>query len=152
DGRSDIYALGCMLYCCLTGRPPFIGDTLLALLQAKEAGKFPPVRRLNTEVPKRLELIVDKMIAREVRYRYQTCAEVLKDLESLGRASAALSFIPSQGGGAGSADSGEAVVDATKSTSSSPPPEAASGDLWYVCYRTPHGQSVTRKMTTPQVL
>jgi serine/threonine-protein kinase len=152
DGRSDIYALGGMLYCCLTGRPPFIGDTLLALLQAKEAGKFPAVRRLNPEVPKRLELIVDKMIAREVRYRYQTCAEVIKDLESLGRAAAALSFIPSQGGSAGSGDSGEVAVDPAPSPSSSPDAEASSSDLWYVSYRTLQGQSVTRKMTTAQVL
>ena len=73
DGRSDIYALGCVLYCMLTGRPP-LGETLVHLIQAKDVAKFPPARRFNPEVPERLDLIIDKMVAKVLRYRYQTCA------------------------------------------------------------------------------
>jgi serine/threonine-protein kinase len=145
DIRSDIYALGCMLYYCLSGQTPFSGDTLLALLQAKESGKYIPLRRLNPEVPTRLELIVDKMIARESRYRYPNCAEVIQDLDNLGRAAHMLSFIPDPDG------------TASDSSSTTPPPPTLPAirlaeDIWYVSYRTNAGQSVTRKMTTEQVL
>src|SRR5262249_21613680 len=71
DGRSDIYALGCMLYCFLVGKLPFEGDTALALIQAKEVGKFPPVRKSVPEVPERLDLIIDKMLAKNPQHRYQ---------------------------------------------------------------------------------
>jgi serine/threonine-protein kinase len=145
DVRSDIYGLGCMLYYCLSGQMPFAGDTLLNLLQAKEAGKYMPLRRLNGEVPKRLELIVDKMIAREARYRYPNCTEVIQDLESLRRASAVLSFIPGPPGTP--SDSG--ISTPSPPTLPSAPP---ADDIWYVSYRTVHGQSVTRKLTTEQVL
>src|SRR6202022_3390130 len=42
DGRSDIYALGCTLYCLLTGSPPFAGGTIIDVIRAKEQGTFPP--------------------------------------------------------------------------------------------------------------
>src|SRR5438270_12296390 len=76
--RSDIYALGCTLYCLLTGQPPFTGPTIVDLIQAQEQGTFPPARRFNPEVPERLDLILLKMVAKSIRYRYQACAEVIK--------------------------------------------------------------------------
>ena len=51
DGRSDIYALGCTLYAFLTGRPPFIGRTIVEVIQAKSQGSFPPARQMNADVP-----------------------------------------------------------------------------------------------------
>src|SRR5204863_9694817 len=60
DGRSDIYALGCLFYCLLTGHPPFTGRTLVDVLQAKELGTFPPARSQNVNVPERLDLILLK--------------------------------------------------------------------------------------------
>ena len=94
DARSDVYALGGVLYRMLTGVLPFNGDGTMELLLAKEQGIFPPVRRLNPEVPPRLELIVDKMLARDPRYRYQSCAELSVDLRALGLAREHLSFNP----------------------------------------------------------
>jgi len=93
DGRCDIYALGCMLYCLLTGNPPFIGKTIVEVIQAKEIGTFPTARSLNSEVPERLDLILVKMTAKLPRYRYQNCTEVIKDLESLGLAAGRLGFL-----------------------------------------------------------
>jgi eukaryotic-like serine/threonine-protein kinase len=83
DGRCDIYALGCVLYCVLTGQPPFTGPTLIDLVQAKEVNNFRPARRFNSEVPQRLDLIIYRMVAKLPRDRHQTCAELIRDLESL---------------------------------------------------------------------
>lgn len=93
DCRSDIYALGCTLYAFLTGRPPFVGKTIVDVIQAKEVGTFPPARQANPEVPERLDLILAKMIAKQPKHRYQSCEEVIKDLESLGLASDKVSFM-----------------------------------------------------------
>jgi serine/threonine protein kinase len=94
DHRCDIYALGGVLYALLTGQAPFQGSTALELLLAKERGLFPSARRLNPEVPTRLDLMVDKMLAREPKRRYQSCAELISDLERLDMAHGRLSFNP----------------------------------------------------------
>lgn len=93
DHRTDIYALGIMLYHFLTGAPPFSGNTLLELIEAKEKAKFPPARKTNDEVPERLDLMIDKMIAKNPDHRYQTCAELIQDLEGLELAYEQLSFL-----------------------------------------------------------
>jgi serine/threonine-protein kinase len=96
DGRCDIYALGCMLYALLTGQPPFQGKGVVALLQAKEKGLFPPARQLNPEVPERVDVILVKMLARNPEQRYQSCVELIEDLELQGLAHPRLSFLPTE--------------------------------------------------------
>src|ERR1043166_4727140 len=81
DGRSDIYALGCTLYAFITGHPPFTGRTIVDVIQAKEMGTFPSARQTNKAVPERLDLIIAKMVAKQPKHRYQTCEDVIKDLE-----------------------------------------------------------------------
>ncbi len=98
DARCDIYALGCTLYQLVTGQLPFGGDNSIDLMLAKERGFFPAARRINRDVPPRLELMLDKMLAKDPRIRYQTCDEVLRDLESLEAAHEHLSFNPLQVG------------------------------------------------------
>ena len=93
DLRADIYALGCMLYVFLTGQAPFKGDTLVELITAKEIGKYPQARRFNDEVPSKLDLVIDKMIAKDPKHRYANCGEIIKELENLGLASERLSFL-----------------------------------------------------------
>src|SRR5438132_12427306 len=68
DPRSDIYSLGCVLYQMLTGVLPFEEESAMELLLAKEQGIFPSARRRNSDVPARLDLMVDKMLAADPRY------------------------------------------------------------------------------------
>ena len=94
DGRSDLYALGCVVYALLTGRTPFRGNNFLEVVQAKERGTFPPARRFTPEVPERLDLILGKMLARCPGQRYQSAADLVEDLECQGLAGDRLSFFP----------------------------------------------------------
>jgi serine/threonine protein kinase len=92
DARSDIYALGVMLYVFLTGQPPFQGNTLVDIIRAKEKGTFAPMHMFNHQVPKRLELIVAKMLAKRPENRFSNCADLIADLTSLRLANDHLSF------------------------------------------------------------
>ncbi|MBI1830197.1 MAG: protein kinase [Planctomycetes bacterium] len=96
DARVDIYALGVMLYVFLTGEPPFKGNTFVELISAKEKGKFDSIRKHNDEVPQKLDLIVDKMMAKEPKNRYASCQEVIDEIEPLGLANEVLSFIEAE--------------------------------------------------------
>jgi len=98
DKRSDIYALGSTLYYFLTGKLPFTGENTLELIIAKEKGTFPHVRKLNPQVPERLDLMVDKMLMKDPNHRYGDCGDIIRDLGGLGIANPALSFIESAGG------------------------------------------------------
>ncbi|MBL4883959.1 MAG: serine/threonine protein kinase [Planctomycetaceae bacterium] len=95
DLRSDIYALGCTLYKFLTGTTPFKADSTLELILNKEKGKFTPAAKLNKKIPAKLDLMIDKMIAKDKQHRYQSCDELLKDLLPLGLENQTLSFIDS---------------------------------------------------------
>ncbi len=98
DRRSDIYSLGIVLYACLTGVEPFKGETFIQLFEAKQRGIYVPARRLNDEVPDRLDYIIDRMLAKDPKFRYQNCAEVWRDLNKLQLANPALTFVQSGGG------------------------------------------------------
>lgn len=81
DGRSDLFALGGVLYFCLTGKPPFEGSDLLALLTAKEKGAFTPASRRNSAVPPTVDKFLAKLLAKLPEHRYQSAAEFLQDAE-----------------------------------------------------------------------
>jgi eukaryotic-like serine/threonine-protein kinase len=81
DARSDLYSLGCMLYELLAGRPPFTGDTPVAIAY-KQVNETPvPPSAHNADIPPRLDAVVMKCLAKNPANRYQSAEELSADLE-----------------------------------------------------------------------
>jgi serine/threonine-protein kinase len=80
DGRSDLFAVGVMLWEMLVGRRLFTGEDTRALLAAVLFGQVPRPRSLRGDVPKDLERIVMKMLERDLPARYATAELAIADL------------------------------------------------------------------------
>ncbi|MBK7863743.1 MAG: SpoIIE family protein phosphatase [Archangiaceae bacterium] len=81
DGRSDLYSLGCVLFHCATGRPPFLAPTVSELLTQQASAAPPSPRGLNPAVHPALEQLLFKLLAKDPEDRYQTARGLLADLE-----------------------------------------------------------------------
>jgi serine/threonine-protein kinase len=81
DQRSDIYALGAMLYEMLTGRPPFVGSNPLAVMNERVLHDPEPARKLNPQITPQLQEILNRALERDPRHRYATASEMAWDLE-----------------------------------------------------------------------
>jgi serine/threonine-protein kinase len=80
DPRSDIYSLGCVLYELLVGKPPFSGDTPVAIAYKHVQESPVPLRHLNIELPTAIEAIVLKCLAKNPANRYPSAEDLRADL------------------------------------------------------------------------
>src|SRR3954462_7383138 len=74
DGRSDLYALGCVLYEMLAGQPPFGGATAQQLLARHAMDPVPPLRTVRAAVPDAVERSVMRALAKVPADRFPTAA------------------------------------------------------------------------------
>ena len=96
DSRSDLFAVGLILYELLTGNTPFKADSALASLIKRTQERAIPVSDHDQTIPRQLSNIVSKCLERDPKVRYQSAAEMLKDLDSWqgNQAAATLAFYP----------------------------------------------------------
>jgi serine/threonine-protein kinase len=140
DGRSDVYALGVVLYEMVTGRPPFMADTPVAIAY-KHVSEAPPLpSEIEPRVPRDLEAIIMQAMAKQPQDRYVTAQDFNDDLERFMRDQpvlarsvhgaspgeptiaipASTTMIMSAPGGAAAATTVQKAVSAPKPASSKP--------------------------------
>lgn len=85
DSRSDIYSVGCLLYELLTGRPPFLGDTPVAIAYQHVSADYIPVSDVNEELPVGIDNIISGALSKDPLARYQSASEMLEDINRLDR-------------------------------------------------------------------
>jgi eukaryotic-like serine/threonine-protein kinase len=81
DARSDLYSAGCLLYELLAGRPPFTGDSPVAIAYQHVREDPIPPSRVDPEVPAWADAIVLKAMAKDPADRYQTAGEMRNDIQ-----------------------------------------------------------------------
>jgi len=89
DARSDLYSTGCLLFELLTGRPPFMADSMVAVAYQHVREEPPRPTSLNPDLARSvgdsMDRIVFKALAKDRETRYQTAGEFRADLEALAR-------------------------------------------------------------------
>jgi beta-lactam-binding protein with PASTA domain/predicted Ser/Thr protein kinase len=83
DARSDLYSTGCLLFELLTGRPPFLGDSPVAIAY-QHVGQAPPLpSTFEPEVPSAMDAVVLHALGKDREARYQSAAEFRNDLQAV---------------------------------------------------------------------
>jgi hypothetical protein len=83
DARSDIYALGCLLFEISTGRPPFEGSTPLAVAVQHQTEAPPDPRGVNSEISDDVAQLILKCLAKDPDERFQTATDLLAEIDRI---------------------------------------------------------------------
>ncbi|MEU9474350.1 Stk1 family PASTA domain-containing Ser/Thr kinase [Streptomyces sp. NPDC048191] len=82
DARSDLYSTGCLLYELLTVRPPFVGDSPVAVAYQHVREEPQPPSVFDPEITSEMDAIVLKALVKDPNYRYQSADEMRADIEA----------------------------------------------------------------------
>jgi TolB-like protein/tetratricopeptide (TPR) repeat protein/tRNA A-37 threonylcarbamoyl transferase component Bud32 len=83
DGRSDVYAIGCVLYEMMAGQPPYMGPTPQAILARSLTQEVRPLAALRPDVPPAVAAVVAHAMERNLAERYQTASELVAGLDAV---------------------------------------------------------------------
>jgi serine/threonine-protein kinase len=82
DGRADVYSLGCVMFECLAGAPPFVRDSDLAVVYAHLNEPAPRLREARPELPEGLDGVMERALAKRPGDRFATCGELVAAAEA----------------------------------------------------------------------
>jgi serine/threonine-protein kinase len=124
DSRSDLYSTGCLIYELLTNRPPFVGDSPVAVAYQHVREDPQPPTVFDPEITPDMEAIVMKALVKDPDYRYQSADEMRADIESLldGRPVAAAAALGAVGYGGPHDDQPTTALRAQDAQTSMMPP------------------------------
>ena len=83
DERSDLYAVGVLLFECLAGHPPFTGPSVGDVLRQHLSTPVPELRDLGVQVPRALDAVLQRLLRKEPSERYQSASALASDLHAL---------------------------------------------------------------------
>jgi tetratricopeptide (TPR) repeat protein len=83
DARSDLFSLGGLLYECVAGKPPFFGKSAADICAKVMRDDPAPPSTLNPDIPRELDHLILKSLAKKPDARYQSAEEMISDLESI---------------------------------------------------------------------
>ncbi len=84
DARADVFALGCVLFACLTGRPPYVAGDVLSLLAKVIVEEPPRLRDVWPEAPPALDALLARLMAMKPEQRPRDGSEAAREIEALG--------------------------------------------------------------------
>ncbi len=83
DPRTDIYSFGVTCYYMMAGTPPFTGNTAFEVALAHIRSEAEPLQKIRPDLPEAFCAVIHKMMAKDPADRYQTCRELLKELNKV---------------------------------------------------------------------
>lgn len=81
--QSDMYSLGCVMFYCLAGRPPFEGDTILDTVLMHRKTPPPSLEKLLPNIPQRVAGLVNKMLSKNKEKRPESMDSIIRELEGI---------------------------------------------------------------------
>ena len=130
DPRADLYALGVVLFEMVTGQLPFVGDSALAVAGHQVSTPPPRVRSVRSDLPLDLDLLVDRLLAKNPGDRYQSAISLAHELRKIegGHSGSAAALTPERPNGFDDQRTAVMASDgaAVRTPSPATPPQTAS--------------------------
>ncbi len=128
DARSDLYSTGCLLYEMLVGKPPFTGDSPVAVAYQHVQEQPIPPSQVDADLPAGFDSVILTALAKDPAARYQTAAEMKADLDRLATGDAPTRTVAPVPVAAAAMDSTQLIPPTTVGPTAPPPKRG----WWYI--------------------